>query len=207
MTVPEAAATEIKSPFNGPRADLGNRARATDTVIIVSAIVAGLYFGRDVLVPIALAVLLSFVLAPVVFALGRLRLGKVVSVLATVIVAFALLAGLGTVIGKQLSQLADNLPQYQIVIGKKLATLRSSDFGRGVVEKASDALQGLDAKIVKAPASPSTAPPARQAAQPLNPPLLPVEVHEPAPARSRYFKVSSRHCCRRLRRQPSSSSS
>ena len=181
MTVPEAAATEIKSPFNGPRADLGKRARATDTVIIVTAIVAGLYFGRDVLVPIALAVLLSFVLAPVVFALGRLRLGKVVSVLATVIVAFALLAGLGTVIGKQLSQLADNLPQYQIVIGKKLATLRSSDFGRGVVEKASDALQGLDAKIVKAPASPSTAPPTRQATQPLNPPLLPVEVHEPAP--------------------------
>ena len=91
--MPEAAPTEIKSPFNGPRADLGKRARATDTVIIVTAIVAGLYFGRDVLVPIALAVLLSFVLAPVVIALARLHLGKVASVLATVIVAFALLAG------------------------------------------------------------------------------------------------------------------
>jgi predicted PurR-regulated permease PerM len=178
--VPEVA-TEIKSPFHGPRADLGKRARATDTVIIVTAIVAGLYFGREVLVPIALAVLLSFVLAPAVIALGRLRIGKVASVLATVIVAFALLAGLGTVIGKQLSQLAENLPQYQIVIGKKLAALRSSDFGRGVVEKASDALQGLDAKIVKTPASPSAPPPTRQATQPLNQPLLPVEVHEPAP--------------------------
>jgi hypothetical protein len=49
--VPEVAATEIKSPFHGPRADLGKRARATDTVIIVTAIVAGLYFGREVLVP------------------------------------------------------------------------------------------------------------------------------------------------------------
>src|SRR5271170_692390 len=181
VTVPEAASTNIKSPFNGPRADLGKRARATDTVIIVTAIVAGLYFGRDVLVPIALAVLLSFVLAPVVIALARLHLGKVASVLATVIVAFALLAGLGTIIGRQLSQLAENLPQYQVVIGKKLATVRSSDFGRGVVQKASDALQGLDAKIVKSPASSATAPLAGQATQPLNPPLLPVEVHEPAP--------------------------
>jgi predicted PurR-regulated permease PerM len=179
--VPEAAPTEIRSPFNGPRADLGKRARAADTVIIVTAIVAGLYFGRDVLVPIALAVLLSFVLAPVVIALARLHLGKVASVLTTVIVAFALLAGLGTIIGRQLSQLAENLPQYQVVIGKKLATVRSSDFGRGVVQKASDALQGLDAKIVKSPASSATAPPAGQATQPLNPPLLPVEVHEPAP--------------------------
>ena len=41
MTVPKAASTEIKSPFNGPRADLGKRGRATDTVIIVTAIVAG----------------------------------------------------------------------------------------------------------------------------------------------------------------------
>src|SRR5271163_850191 len=181
VTVPEAASTEIKSPFNGPRADLGKRGRATDTVIIVTAIIAGLYFGRDVLVPIALAVLLSFVLAPVAIVLARLHLGKVASVLATVIVAFALLAGLGTIIGKQLSQLAENLPQYQVVIGKKLATVRSSDFGRGVVEKASDALQGLDAKIVKSPASAATASAAGQASQTLNQPLLPVEVHEPAP--------------------------
>ena len=69
------------------------------------------------LVPIALAVLLSFVLAPVAIVLARLHLGKVASVLGTVIVAFALLAGLGTIIGGQLSQLAENLPQYQVVIG------------------------------------------------------------------------------------------
>jgi predicted PurR-regulated permease PerM len=179
VTVSEVASTEIKSPFKGPRADLGKRSRPADTVIIVSAIVAGLYFGRDVLVPIALAVLLSFVLAPVVIALGRLHLGKVASVLATVIVAFALLAGLGTVIGRQISQLAEDLPQYQSVIGKKLASIRSSDFGRGVVEKAADALRGLDAKIVKPAGPASTAAPAGSASQPPKQTLVPVEVHEP----------------------------
>ena len=50
---------EIKSPFTGPRADLGRRARATDTVIIAVAVIAGLYFGPDALVPFTLAVLLS----------------------------------------------------------------------------------------------------------------------------------------------------
>ncbi len=90
MAFHERASSDIKSPFSGPRADLGGRARATDTVIIVASVIAGLYFGRDVLVPIALAVLLSFVLAPMVVALTRLRIGKVASVLLTVLVAFTL---------------------------------------------------------------------------------------------------------------------
>ncbi len=129
---------------------------ATDTVIIAAAVAAALYFGREVLVPIALAVLLSFVLAPVVMTLSRLRIGKVASVLATVIVAFGLLGGLGAIIGRQLSVLAENLPQYQVVIEKKLATLGSSDFGRGVVEKAADAIEGLDTKLAK-PSAPAPA--------------------------------------------------
>jgi hypothetical protein len=54
-----AGSGETQSPLDGPRADLGRRAQATDTVIIVAAIIAGLYFGQDVLVPTTLAVLLS----------------------------------------------------------------------------------------------------------------------------------------------------
>jgi predicted PurR-regulated permease PerM len=172
---------EIKGPFDGSRADLGNRARATDTVIIVAAVAAGLYFGREVLVPIALAVLLSFVLGPVVVALSRLHIGKTFSVVLTVFVAFGLLVGIGTIIGKQVSQLAENLPQYQIVIAKKLESVRRSDLGRGVVEKAADALHGLDAKIVKAPAQAQMAPTVGEAPRTADQPIIPVEVHEPAP--------------------------
>jgi predicted PurR-regulated permease PerM len=175
------ASTEVKGPFEGPRADLGRRAQATDTVIIAAAVVAGLYFGREVLVPISLAVLLSFVLAPVAINLSRLRIGRVASVIATVIVAFSLLGGLGTIIGRQVSQLADNLPQYQIVIEAKLATVRNSYLGRGLVEKAADALQGLDSKIAKPPSASSTAPSLAQATPSSDEPLIPVEVHSPAP--------------------------
>jgi predicted PurR-regulated permease PerM len=170
-----------KGPFNGPRADLGRRARATDTIIIVAAVIAGLYFGHDVLVPIALAVLLSFVLAPVAVALARLHVGRVASVLLCVFFAFSILVGLGAVIGKQVAQLAENLPQYQTVIAKKLETLRSSDFGKGLMEKASDALHGLDANIAKPAAQSQLTAPPQIVTRPTDQPLLPVEVHEPAP--------------------------
>jgi predicted PurR-regulated permease PerM len=143
-------------------------------------VAAALYFGREVFVPIALAVLLSFVLAPVVAAIARLHVGKVASVLVTVIVAFALLVGLGAIIGRQVSQLAENLPQYQAVITKKLDSVRSSDFGHHVVEKAADALDGLESKLVKAPAS-QTVPSASELPKPPGQSFLPVEIHEPAP--------------------------
>ena len=175
----EASASAI-SPFSGARADLGGRAQASDTIIIVAAIVVGLWFGRDVLVPIAIAVLLSFVLAPVTVALTRLRIGRVASVLLAVALAFALLIALGAVIGKQVAQLGENLPQYQTVIAKKLQAVRSSSFSEGVVEKAADALHGLDSNLGKPLNSTPTAPP-EVAATPSDRTLMQVEVHQPAP--------------------------
>jgi predicted PurR-regulated permease PerM len=165
-----------------PRIDFGSRARARDTTIISVAVIAGLYFGRDVLVPIALAVLLSFVLAPVAAAFARLRIGRVASVLFSVLLAFAILGGLGALIGKQLSQLAENLPEYQGVITHKLENLRNSDLGKGIMEKASEALHGLNTntgKPAQSPSAVSVGAATRSLGQPQ--PLFPVEVHEPAP--------------------------
>lgn len=176
------SAVEALNPFSGARADLGRRADATDTIIIVAAIILALYFARDVLVPIAIAVLLSFVLAPVTGALRRLHVGRVGSVLLAVALAFAILASLGTIIGRQVAQLADNLPQYQVVIAKKLQAVKSSALSAKFVEKAEDALHGLDSNLVKstapirpAPQEPAVAPSAE------GPRLVQVEVHEPAP--------------------------
>jgi predicted PurR-regulated permease PerM len=172
---------QTKGPFSGPRADLGRRAQATDTIIIAAAVVAALYFGHEVLVPIALAVLLSFVLAPVAAMLARAHIGRTVSVLLSVFLAFAILAGLGALIGKQVAQLADNLPEYQLVVGKKLEAVRSSGFGKDIIEKAADALHGLDANIGKSSTQPQTAPVAGIRPPPADQPLMQVEVHEPSP--------------------------
>jgi predicted PurR-regulated permease PerM len=172
---------DAKGPFIGPRAEMGRRAQATDTAIIVAAVIAALYFGHDVLVPIALAVLLSFVLAPVVVALTRLRIGKTASVLLAVSLAFAILVGLGAIIGKQIALLADNLPEYQIVVGKKLEVLKNSSFGESIVERAADALHGLNANFGKPVAQPPVAPTMTATPRPPDQPLMQVEVHEPSP--------------------------
>jgi predicted PurR-regulated permease PerM len=66
-----------------------------------------LYFGREVLVPIALAVLMSLVLAPAVRLLQRLRLRRLPAVLIVVIVAFAGVFALGSLMISQAKQLAD----------------------------------------------------------------------------------------------------
>ena len=169
---------EARNPFSGPRADLGRRAQTTDTIIIGVAVIAGLYFGREVLVPMSIAVLLSFLLVPVTDALGRLRIGRVASVLIAVALAFAILGILGAVIGRQAAELSENLPAYQVVISKKLDSVRSSAFGARMVEKAADALHGLENNIRKN-ATPQQ-PTQEQAAQAVDHPLL-VEVHEPPP--------------------------
>jgi predicted PurR-regulated permease PerM len=80
------------------------------TVLVGGAIVASLYFGREVLLPIALAVLLSFVLAPPVRLLQRLYLPRLVAIAIVVLLAFGVIFGLATFMFAQVSELAAELP-------------------------------------------------------------------------------------------------
>src|ERR1700722_7458088 len=73
-------------------------------------IVGALYIGREVLIPITLAVLLSFVLAPLVDLLRRIRLGRVAAVLRAVLLALVVILVLGGVIGTQVAGLAGDMP-------------------------------------------------------------------------------------------------
>src|SRR5665213_2272706 len=93
-------------------------------------VIAALYLGREVLIPITLAILLSFLLAPVVELLGRARLGRVPAVLIAVLMALGVLTGFGGVIGSQLAQLAGEIPQYSVTIEQKVDTVRAYTIGR-----------------------------------------------------------------------------
>ena len=90
------------------------------------AVIAILYFGREVFVPLAVAVLLTFVLAPPVRVLRRWRLGRIPSIITVVLIAFLTLFGLGMVLGEQVTHLAAALPKYQDTLTKKIATLRGA---------------------------------------------------------------------------------
>src|SRR6202451_426219 len=82
--------------------------------IIATATVLGLlYFARDVLVPITLAIILSLLIAPLVRALRRLGLGQTLSVLAAVLVLAVSFGAIAAVIGSQLIHMADTLPKYE----------------------------------------------------------------------------------------------
>ncbi|KAB0676189.1 AI-2E family transporter [Aureimonas leprariae] len=93
-------------------------------------VVAALYLAREVLVPITLAVLLSFVLAPLVSLLRRMRFPNVLAVLMAVVVGLGVLGALGGVIGIQVASLAPNLPGYVATIEGKVQTVQAATVGR-----------------------------------------------------------------------------
>ncbi len=100
-------------------------------------VVAALYLGRELLVPLVLAVLLAFVLAPAVSLLQRARLGKTLSVLIAVVLAFTVIGGIGVVVGGQISTLAGSLPSYRATIQHKVDGL---PLGRDLSGQVDDAL-------------------------------------------------------------------
>jgi predicted PurR-regulated permease PerM len=156
---------------------------AAATAILAVIIIAMLYFGRDILVAVALAILLSFVLAPVVNLLQRLRVPRGVSVVSVVILAFALIFTMGSLLAGQLSQLAGELPNYQSTISQKIQSFRDAKSGSKTLERASDMLKDLgkeldkpkDASAVR-PSTPTLSPDSQT---PLTP--VPVEVRQPDP--------------------------
>ncbi|MFC7610554.1 AI-2E family transporter [Teichococcus aestuarii] len=104
--------------------------RSLTTLAGAVVVVAGLYLGRDVLIPVTLAILLSLVLSPLVRLLRRAGLGRVGSVILAVLVAIGVLVAAGIVIGAQLAELAQSLPLYQHSLQQKIDTLRQMTVGR-----------------------------------------------------------------------------
>ncbi len=98
------------------------------TLFVMS--VAILYFGKEVLVPVTLALLLAFLLAPLVALLRRLRLGRILSVLLGVVLALGVILAVGGVIFSQIAELATDVPRYAATVEKKVDTVRSYTVGR-----------------------------------------------------------------------------
>ncbi len=98
------------------------------TVFVMS--VAILYFGKEVLVPVTLALLLAFILAPIVDLLSRWRLGRVPSVLIAVFVALGVIVAIGSVIGTQVADLTNDLPRYTPTIKAKINKIEGATVGK-----------------------------------------------------------------------------
>jgi predicted PurR-regulated permease PerM len=114
----------------------------------IALVVAGLYWLQAVLIPIALAVLLTFLLSPVVGALQRRGLGRVPSVLVTVVLALSVLGGVGWTLTRQLVTLANELPRYSLNIHQRITDLRGASKG-GSVEKVQKTVDDVVGEIRK----------------------------------------------------------
>jgi predicted PurR-regulated permease PerM len=122
---------------------------AVASAILAALFIAALYFGREIFVPIALAILLSFVLAPLVGLLQRARIPRGFSVVSVVLLAFMIIFGLGTLIANQLSELAGDLPVYQSTMREKIKSVRGATARSGTLERAADMLQELSRELDK----------------------------------------------------------
>jgi len=109
--------------------DLSARSRAVG-IVATGTILAILYFARDVLVPITLAIILSLLISPLVRALRRAGLGQTSSVLVAVLALSVSFASVAFMAGVQLARMAASLPQYEHTIRHKLATLNAMTVGR-----------------------------------------------------------------------------
>lgn len=179
------AATRQTAPDPSPpaaRVERGLEAVSTASAIFTVAGMVALWAGQEIFVPIAVAILLSFVLAPLVRRLQGWRLPRGIAVPAVVIIAALVITGLAVVAAMQLSILASNLPQYQTTIRQKAMDARGMLAGSGGLGRTADMLQRLGRELKNQPPEGATAPTAGARPPEPSPQPLPVEVHAPDPS-------------------------
>ena len=179
-------------PPTRPRAE-PDQARTLEmlaTLFLVALVVTTLYVGREIFIPIAIAILVSFVLWPPIVLLRRWGLGRVPSVLTVVIAGLVIAFLVSAVLTRQVSELAVDLPKYQATINAKIDKLRDAAADNALFAKISAALQHLGEINPHRPTpssvpAPSDQPKNQPAEGQENQPPAPGEVHQPAPGRSK----------------------
>jgi predicted PurR-regulated permease PerM len=138
------ARTALLSHGDGSASSSTLSARTIITLIGVAVI---LYVGQEVFVPLALALLLTFTLAPIVSFLRKRHVPKIVAVLTAVASAFLVIAAFGFVVASQVATLADNIPTYQRNIVEKVHALSQAGSGNGVLEHVSKIVERIGTEM------------------------------------------------------------
>lgn len=141
------------------------------TIVTLIGVAAILHVGQEVFLPLAVSLLLTFALAPIVSFLRRRSVPKIPAVILTVALAFAVIAMFSMLIATQVGNLAQNIPTYQSNIVEKVRSLRDAGVGGGLIDRLSGTVERVGAELQR-----NTQPTATTAAQePVREPL-PVEI-------------------------------
>jgi predicted PurR-regulated permease PerM len=111
-------------------------------------IIACLYWAQAVLIPIALAIMVTFLLSPVSSFLERTGLGRLPSVIMIVVVTFSLLATIGWVVTVEFTNLGNELPKHTGNIKQKISDVRGASKG-GALENVQKAIDEVKNEIQK----------------------------------------------------------
>jgi predicted PurR-regulated permease PerM len=122
---------------------------SSNSLVSAAVIVGALYFGRDILLPFALSVLLSFLLAPLAELLEKWKFGRIPAVLTVVTVAFLSFAALSFVLANQVYDLAYRLPNYRENILAKARTFQGD--GTGVLGRLTKSVDEMRATLSARP--------------------------------------------------------
>jgi predicted PurR-regulated permease PerM len=132
---------------------------AQEPLLMMGVVILTLYFARQILIPLALALTLNFLLAPAVIGLQRLRLRRVPAVGIVVLLAALIVGGVGWIVATQLIGVADGLADYRINIHNKIEALHAPT--SGPLAKAVEGLQAIGQELTAIPGeTPPPVPPA-----------------------------------------------
>jgi predicted PurR-regulated permease PerM len=176
--VSEAFRPSQRQPLRLPSAAPSS---ATATAMILTVTVAALYLGREVLIPLALSILVSFALSPATTLLRRWGLGRMPSVLLVVLVVFALVAGFVTVVTSQVTGLLENLGRYEYNLRSKIRAAETIAQGGGPLERMQKVWEDIQKELENSTrgAPGASAPPSGSPTGTGEQAPIPVEVHEP----------------------------
>jgi predicted PurR-regulated permease PerM len=166
----------FRSNLRAPAAGKRNLSALASAFIVAGLIIAFLHIGREILLPLVIAALLGFILAPVIRRLRGLGLWNAPAVVITVALAIVALGGLGYIIALQVTQLAEDLPKYERNLRAKVRALSGSPMASGTIDRAAETLRDLQEEITK----PSPPIPGTRVGPPAPKPIL-VEVKQPQP--------------------------
>src|SRR5580693_6341752 len=156
---------------------------ALNPLVVLAGIILILYFARAVLIPLALALTLNFLLTPMVLWFQKLGLRRVPAVALVMLISVSVVAGVGWVVADQLLEVANDLPKYRLHIHNKIEALHFapdsalgraadsvSEIGKDFDSSPTPAIPPAGLTAQASPAKTSTQPPAPVPVQVVAPP-------------------------------------
>jgi len=116
-------------------------------IVISAAVVIALYLARSIFIPLAFALVLAFVLTPVVGRMERMHVPRVLAVCLTILVSMAAIGGTGWVLGNQLIDVANQLPHYRQNIRNRIEALHIPV--KGSIGKAAETVKEIGKELSK----------------------------------------------------------